>query len=81
MKSLVSLDIDTQKDEIIARLLLQKANIYVEYTEGWLDGFLSKEESLHVRRYAIDEDKQLYQSTYEEIEGYIDEGLWGSETC
>ena len=81
MKSLVSLDIYTQKDQIIARLILQKANMYVDYTEKWLDGFLSKKEAFHVHRYTVDEDKKEYHSAYEEIARYIDEGFWGSETC
>jgi hypothetical protein len=64
---LTTLCIDTQKDQIIARLLLQKSVLYVALTEKWLDGFLSKGEIEHVKNFACDEDKKVFADIYNEI--------------
>lgn len=66
----------TQKDQIIARLILQKCALYVEYTERWLDdGFLSKKELNHVMLYTLPSDCKAFTSIWEELEKYYDEGI------
>jgi hypothetical protein len=67
--------INTQKDQIIARLILQKCTMYVEYTEKWLDGFISKRELDHVMQYTHPSDCIVFHSVWEELEGYWNEGF------
>lgn len=64
---------ETDKNQIIARLILQKALMYVEATEGWLDDLITWHEADIVVRYTTDDDKVNFQSTYDEIKRYIDE--------
>ncbi len=73
--TLEPLCINTQKDQIIARLILQKCVMYVEYTERWLDGFISRNELNHVMTYTHPSDVVVFQSVLDELENYWNEGI------
>lgn len=73
--TLEPLCINTQKDQIIARLILQKCALYVDLTEKWLDGFIGKKELDHVMIYAHPSDCKAFQWVWDELEGYWNEGI------
>lgn len=58
MKEPIILDINTQKDEIIARLLLQR------YYSGRFSGLYSKNEALHIAKFTIESDKTFYDRAF-----------------
>lgn len=75
MTELVKLSVTEQKDQIIARLILQKSLLYVTYTEKWLDGFLTKKEVDFVVEHVVEGDKQAFDSIYEEVKDLFDNDI------
>lgn len=63
MSILQKLDINTQKDEIIARLLLQR--YYGVHCSG---GVYSRNEIDHVLKYATEADQKLYFEAFEALQ-------------
>ena len=68
--TMVKLCIESQKDEIIARLLMQKFVLFVKLTEGWADDCLSENEINFVIKYLIEDDRVYFKDYYSEIETY-----------
>lgn len=66
---------ERDKDQLIARLILQKALMYVQATDGWLDELITWHEAYIVVTYTSEGDKEVFKDTYDEIKRYLDEGI------